>query len=152
MTIFLLMGKGKEQINSPRQNRNYIPNIEKRLDGEIYETRISKRTLLINDETPFHVTKTYKPHSNTPRPYFSGWSASRNENISSIQCIGMCAQEKINSYNPNNEMNRKRLFLLKAHVYLFLGRDTNCDVPFCLNLPLKTEVVRMIYALTVSSS
>jgi len=71
MTNFLLMGKGKEQVNRPRQNRNYIPNIEKRLMWKSMKLEFQREPFLINDETPFHVTKRYKLHSNTPRPYFS---------------------------------------------------------------------------------
>lgn len=81
MTIPLLVGKGKEQIprknrnprkkQSPRKNRNYIPNIEKRLMGKSMKLEFQREPFLINDETPFHVTKMYKLHRNTPRPYFS---------------------------------------------------------------------------------
>ena len=71
MTVFLLTGKGKYQINTPRQNRNNIPNIEKRMMEKAMKLEFQREPSLINDETPFHVTKTYKLHSDTPRPYFS---------------------------------------------------------------------------------
>lgn len=71
MTVFLLTGKGKDQINSPRQNRNDIPNAEKRLMEKAMKLEFQREPSLINEETPFHVIKTYKLHSDIPRPSFS---------------------------------------------------------------------------------
>lgn len=71
MTAFLLTGKGKNQNNSPKTKQKRDSKHGQETDGESYETRISKRTCLINEETPFHVIKMYKLCSKIPRPYFS---------------------------------------------------------------------------------
>lgn len=61
------------------------------------------------------------------------------EHQSSIQCVRMRAQQKINNYNPNSQMNSKRLFLLKAQVYLSLWQGYKLWCPFLFGPSLENR-------------
>lgn len=82
--------KGKDQINSPNTKQKQHSKPWKEPSRENSATRISRRTLLINEDPPFSVIKTYKRHRNIllSRTYFS---KCENVNISlafnTLECV-----------------------------------------------------------------